>query len=248
MSLKPIDFYDAKKWDINEARSLQQREEKAIKVIETYKKKGLKVLDIGCGDGLFLQELADHVSDKRLDLHGVDYSKYKVQQAKKLHSGMTFAPCNLEEGIPYPDKSFDVVYSGEVIEHLYNPDLMIEECYRVLKKGGTLIISTPNFHAWYNRVLFFFGVQPIFYETSTKSAKIGAGPMKRLKTQTVPVGHIRLFNKHALRDMLEAEGFIVSHFIGSVFHALPKPVQPLDRAFNTISSFSSNLTVVAEKE
>ena len=53
-----------------------------------------------------------------------------------------------------------------MIEHLYNPDHMLEECRRVLKPGGLLIISTPNLQAWYNRILFLFGVQPIFYEVS----------------------------------------------------------------------------------
>jgi SAM-dependent methyltransferase len=53
--------------------------------------------------------------------------------------------CNLNrEGIPYPSQYFDTVIAGEIIEHLHNPDFLIKECYRVLKKNGILILSTPS--------------------------------------------------------------------------------------------------------
>jgi 2-polyprenyl-3-methyl-5-hydroxy-6-metoxy-1,4-benzoquinol methylase len=167
MSLNPIDYYDADKWDIpNEDRGVEQRERKAMsEIIKAVDGKKASILDIGCGDGLFLEALYAKIPEsnrKKLKLFGVDYSHYKLKKAKKLKQPFTFDWCNLEERIPHKDGQFDVVHSGEVIEHIYNPDFMLEECRRVLKKDGLLIISTPNLINWYNRVLFLFGLQPLF--------------------------------------------------------------------------------------
>lgn len=244
MSLKPIDYYNMDKWDIKDERPILQRERKSISLIKKYAT-GKKMLDVGCGDGQFLEEAARHLG-RNWKYFGVDYSKFRLKQAAQ-RTKFDYAWCNLEKGIPHTDKSFDVVYSGEVIEHIYNPDLMLEECNRVLKKGGILVLSTPNLHVWYNRLLFTFGVQPIFYETSTKSAHIGSGPIKRIKKQTVPVGHIRLFNRRSLTDLLEAEGFKVIEFRGAIFQSLPRAFQTIDNVFNTRPSLASNLVVVARK-
>ncbi len=63
----------------------------------------------------------------------------------------------MEEGIPYPDDSFDVVSAGEVIEHIYDPDRLLAETRRVLRPGGHVVLTTPNLQAWYNRALFVAG-------------------------------------------------------------------------------------------
>jgi 2-polyprenyl-3-methyl-5-hydroxy-6-metoxy-1,4-benzoquinol methylase len=246
MSLAPIDYYDCEERGLEEDRPLLQREQKSIQLIRKYvpEKKDIHILDVGCGNGSFLQEL-DKSLARNYHYHGVDYSEYKVKKASSLP--YEFRRCNLEEGIPYEDETFDVVYSGEVIEHLYNPDYMLEECYRVLKPNGLLIISTPNLQAWYNRVLFFVGIQPLFYEVSTKSSYIGAGPLRRIKKQTVPVGHLRVFNRRGLLDLIENEGFEVISITGAMFQSLPKSVQLVDNIFNAIPSLASNLVVTARR-
>jgi SAM-dependent methyltransferase len=250
MSLQPVDFYDAEKWDIQEDRGLEDREKKAASLIKEKIKGGgtVRVLDVGCGNGFFLGQLQKSLNAKHVRYSGVDYSKYVIRKAKKLHPDMQFKTCNLEESIPLADESVDVLFCGEVIEHIYNPDHAIEECARVLKKGGVLILTTPNLNVWYNRILFVLGVQPIFYETSLKSAKNGAGPMRRLKGQDVPVGHIRLFNRAALTDILTSEGLSVVKFKGAIFHALPKPVRAIDKLFTVRPNLASNLIVMAQKD
>ncbi len=246
MSLEPIDYYDGKKWNIDEVRPILQREKKAIKIINKFTKKftNKTILDIGCGDGQFLEEL--HKSRKEANLIGLDYSKYKLKKAK-LRLPFEFNQCNLEDGIPLQESSISVAYSGEVIEHIYNPDLMLDEIYRVLKKNGLLVISTPNLQAWYNRILFLFGIQPLFYETSTKSSLIGSGLLKRIKKGNIPVGHLRVFNVTALKDIVQSSGFEVIEVHGAIFHSLPKPVQLIDRLFNIYPRLSSNLIIVARK-
>ena len=245
MALAPNDYYNMDKFKIEDERPLLQREQKAIRLIKKYSS-GNKLLDIGCGNALFL-EAAAKVLGPKLKYYGVDYSRFRLKQAKK-RTDFEFEWCNLEKGIPYPDKQFDIIYSGEVIEHLYNPDFMLTECNRVIKKDGLLVITTPNLVAWYNRILVLLGVQPIFYETSTKSAKIGAGLMRGLKRQDVPVGHLRLFTKAALRDLLENEGFTIVEMKGANFQALPAPIRKIDTLISSIPSLASNLIIVARKK
>ncbi len=99
---------------------------------------GLKVLEIGCGEGTLLKMLA-----ARNEVHGVDISKSGVERT--VEKGI---PCHhldaSNESLPYPDGFFDVVITLETIEHVENPHRMLWEIKRVLKSGGALLISIPG--------------------------------------------------------------------------------------------------------
>lgn len=99
-----------------------------------------KLLEVGCGEGRGVEVLLDHV-DAYLGLDKIDevidnlskkYPKAKFQQA-------VIPPFH---GIK--DNSFDTLVSFQVIEHIENDRLFLQEIYRVLKPGGKAIISTPN--------------------------------------------------------------------------------------------------------
>ena len=248
MTLEPIDFYDANAFDVPTERPIQGREETAIELLRPHTGHvGGRLLDVGCGYGLFLRWLDEALglSAREWRLSGIDYSEFTVETASRLP--YEFSRCNLEEGIPFEDATFDVVYAGEIIEHLYNPDHLLEECRRVLRPGGHLVLSTPNLQAWYNRVLFPLGIQPLFYESSTKSTAVGAGPLKRLKKGSVPVGHIRLMTKPALRDLLVQEGFDEIGIHGAVFNVFPRPILALDGLMTRIPSLASVFVVIARR-
>jgi len=69
---------------------------------------------------------------------------------------------------PWPRPASTIVIMSELIEHLVDPDATLDEALRVLVPGGTLLLSTPNLAAWYNRALLLFGVQPVFTEVSLR--------------------------------------------------------------------------------
>lgn len=248
MTPNPIDFYDETTWGQALDRDLEDREHRAIDLLRgPTSPAGGRLLDVGCGHGLFLQALDRQLelSARGWSLQGVDYSEFVLERARRLPYG--FRQCNLDEGIPYEDEAFDVVYAGEVIEHVYNPDLLVREARRTLRPGGSLVITTPNIQAWYNRALFAAGIQPLFYETSTKSTAVGAGPLARLKRGETPVGHLRLFNRRALLDLLESEGMGTEAVHGAIFHALPPSMQRIDRLVGRRASLASNLVVLATR-
>jgi len=77
--------------------------------------------------------------------------------------------CDLSrDPISLPSESIDLITALEVIEHLVNTDHVLREVYRVLKKGGHFLITTPNLAGWINRITILFGYQPYNTEVSTE--------------------------------------------------------------------------------
>lgn len=100
-----------------------------------------KVLDVGCGEGTRLRLLLP----KGAHGYGVDISKLAISKAVK-HKFKNIKFVNgSAESLPYNANFFDLTYSVSVLEHLSNPDLVIEEMIRVTKKGGYIFLFSPNY-------------------------------------------------------------------------------------------------------
>jgi 2-polyprenyl-3-methyl-5-hydroxy-6-metoxy-1,4-benzoquinol methylase len=103
-------------------------------------------LDIGCGPGTFLSLL------KNKRCYGMDIAKKQIKYAKKKYSCRSkIFQIMSKNKIPLRSNSLDSISLIEIIEHLNDKDtkLLILEAYRTLKKGGELIITTPNYlSAW----------------------------------------------------------------------------------------------------
>lgn len=63
---------------------------------------------------------------------------------------------------PFPlmDETFNIIYAGDIIEHLYDTHFFLSECHRCLKKNGLLVLTTPNLAALQDRINFVFGKSP----------------------------------------------------------------------------------------
>jgi len=142
-------------------------------------------------------------------------------------------------GLPLASKAADVVIMSELIEHLVDTDSALEEAWRVLKPGGSLLLSTPNLAAWYNRGLLALGVQPVFSEVSLR------GVFGRPGSQVA--GHLHMFTKRAITGLLAARGFGSITVAGARYHDVPRPLRPLDLAFCVWPSAASILLVHARK-
>ena len=101
---------------------------------------GKKVLDVGCGDGV----LSFKCHKLGALVHGVDLMPASIEAAKARTSltNIEFQVGDVYE-LPFPDDSFDIVMSSEVIEHLEKVPQYLSEIRRVLKPQGRAIISTP---------------------------------------------------------------------------------------------------------
>ena len=107
------------------------------KRIENHVGRG-KILDIGCGRGLFLDIMRTH----GWSVIGVEFGKEAAEYASNSYGVEVIEETMMRNTLP--DEEFDVITMNHVLEHVYNPVETIHECSRTLKNGGLLVISVPN--------------------------------------------------------------------------------------------------------
>lgn len=110
------------------------------KILEMIKPGDGNFLDYGCGWGHFAIE----AEARGYNVTGIDLSENEINICKLIYpesNRLRFEQKSIQE---LPDNSFDIVLSSQVIEHVHNCGNYLNEINRVLKKGGRLIISTPN--------------------------------------------------------------------------------------------------------
>lgn len=138
-----------------------------------------RVLDLGCGfRGRFLKFVKRKISFGV----GVDFSVEKMSD-----QGIKFMQCNLNHPLPLSDKEFTVVTSLAVVEHLDDYSIHLQESFRVLKKNGLFIITSPS-----------------------KKSKIILELLAslRLLSKEEINDHKRYFNEKELCELLKNTGFI----------------------------------------
>lgn len=146
MSLEKI---ENKHWQKTTQKEPMPRHQWALKFID----KG-PVLDLGCGDGFLLKIL----KNKNISGEGVDVSKTAIKKAAEQGvQGKAFDFSN--GGLPYKDNSFEFVLMTDVFEHLYYPEIVVKEAYRITK--NKVIIITPNFVSLTARCQVLFGGIPL---------------------------------------------------------------------------------------
>ena len=197
------------------------------------------ILDVGCGDGSALAVAAQYISGQNPPhrFAGLDWSADALRQARGC--GLNVVRGSVSPRLPVADGAADVVIMSELIEHLVDPDGAVAEVRRVLRPGGSLLLSTPNLAAWYNRGLLAVGIQPVFSEVSLRGVFGRPG--------SVVAGHLRLFTRRALTEFLAASGFRCVTVTGARYHDVPRPLGPLDRAFCRWPAAASILLVHARK-
>lgn len=100
-----------------------------------------KHLDVGCANGGFTKNYLAKFPDT--EGWGIEIAEAAVNLAKDNCPQGNFLQGDAYE-LPFPDETFNMVHSAEVLEHLEYPEKALEEMYRVLVPGGTLIITIPN--------------------------------------------------------------------------------------------------------
>jgi 2-polyprenyl-3-methyl-5-hydroxy-6-metoxy-1,4-benzoquinol methylase len=115
---------------------------------------GKKLLDAGCGTGWFSAAAAK----RGANVTSMDVGPELLKQVSKKCQTECVVGSILE--IPFEEATFDVVVSSEVIEHVVDPKKALSELFRVLKPGGTLVLTTPNaFWHWSLSVANAFNIR-----------------------------------------------------------------------------------------
>ena len=112
--------------------------ERFIDDLEKLPEKPLRVLEIGCGEGVVLEKLNEHY-----EVWGLDFNKEAIHIAKS--KGLRVFPTTIEAfKAQNPERKFDVVAFFHVIEHLENPVEFLTDIRGILNPEGYIFLSTPN--------------------------------------------------------------------------------------------------------
>jgi len=137
-----------------------------FELLKPYLKGKLYILDSGCGQGAFSQRLVD--LGMVVDACDIDTGQLKANVNRKIE-------LDLNSEIPaekFPYK-YDIILAFEIIEHLHNPWKYLDDCLKLLKKGGIIVLTTPNISNFISRLRFFMrGSLLAFEKTDLKHGHI----------------------------------------------------------------------------
>lgn len=195
------------------------------------RRKPMKLFDLGCGNG----QVSKRFMDLGYDIYGIDISRENLEQAKKVK--LKVAQGDVSKKLPYKNEVFDVVFAGDIIEHIFDTKAFLTEINRILKNNGLLVVTTPNLVHLPDRIKFLFGKSP---------------------SQTQPLHkflhlHIRPFTFGSLRQALEATGFIIKKHESSIVvflrnkHNIDKVILSSRILAKLFPNFGSFLIVYAVK-
>lgn len=136
-----------------------------------------RLLEVGCGNGRMLRDMQSF----GWQVYGVDFDEAAVAKARE--KGLQVAHGDLHSQ-RYPDDHFDAIVMSHVIEHVHEPSAILQECHRILKPGGRLVMVTPNSDGLGHRL---FGANWRGLE---------------------PPRHLHIFNVKTLTRLLDKERFI----------------------------------------
>ncbi len=124
----------------------EQTDRLLVDTIVGAENKSGRVLNLPTGNGLLTRKL----DEAGVEIVGADLfpqlSKWKPEEVVKA---------DMNEPLPFEDNSFDTVVCQEGIEHLEDVACFLRECRRILRSGGTLLVTTPNFMDLSSRLSFF---------------------------------------------------------------------------------------------
>jgi len=140
------------------------------------------ILEVGCGDGSFTRNLAEHSSR----VTAVDISAAQIERNTRAHPEIAFVQHDVAQPLPFANGAFEVIWCSEVLEHLFDPGFALREMQRVLAPGGRLLVTVP-------------------YHGRLKDVLIA---LFRWDEHFAPDNpHIRFFTRKSLSQLAESAGF-----------------------------------------
>lgn len=149
---------------------------------------GKKLLDIPCGAGAFSKVMLD----AGFDVHSADCEEL-IQVP-----GARFFRADMNERLPFADGELDTVVCIDGIEHIENPFDFVAECHRVVRSGGSLILSTPNVSSLRSRWRWLL----TGFHNKCKA------PLDEVNPN--PLHHINMLDLPKIRYMLHTRGFRIT--------------------------------------
>lgn len=197
--------------------------------------RSVRVLDVACGRNAVLSE---HI-DGDDSYCGCDFNATVGAGVERY-----FAIDLNEESLAarLPGERFDVIFCGEILEHLFSPDALLDEIKTLMDRESILVLSTPNLAYYVNRLLLLVGISPLYVENASE-AKLGRR-FRALGQGNPTEGHIRAFTYGAVRDLLARKQLEIKNVHPTITWELP-----LDRLICRLSrSLAPNNVFVVTRD
>ena len=162
-------------------------------LIEFVDKGDNRILEIGCGEGNTCIALKEQ--NKAIEIVGVEKVSKVAQIAEAKVDKVICADIEAAD-LPFSEEYFDYVIMGDVLEHLYNPWILVNKLGRYLKKGGYIIASIPNIRNW--RII---------------EDLVLKGEWKYCSEGLLDETHLRFFTKKGVLGLFQSECFVVNRII-----------------------------------
>jgi 2-polyprenyl-3-methyl-5-hydroxy-6-metoxy-1,4-benzoquinol methylase len=161
------------------------RIEKAARLVRAHlpSLRGATLLECGVAKG----GLADTLKREGVRCVGVDINPRTLE-------GVEVYEADLNAGFPKFDTAFNVIFAGEVVEHLYDDEKFVQEAHELLKPDGLLVITVPNLAFSVNRIRALFGMVPLF----------AYAPY-----------HYHVYTQRTLQELLRRNGFSIEDLVSS---------------------------------
>lgn len=198
-----------------------------------------KILDIGCGTGVFISPLVEYGYK---NLYGIDsphdYIKKAIERGYKQID--TIEDLNYDK-LPYQDQFFDAVISKDVFEHLLNPSFVLTEVARVLKPNGLFLFHVPNHFPLVKRIRFLINNDIDTYSFFQDESRWSFPHIRFYEHQDT----IKVFNQNEFSLVKN----LCSHFVAiPIISQIPFLVEPLKKmAHNYPNQFSQGFTYLFQK-
>ena len=168
-------------------------------VIELLPQEGNKILDVACGSG----ELINQVAKRFNQLWGIDVDEKRIEKAEKETQkiglkNVNFQVVDVNQGLPFKDEYFDIVTAVAALAYFFDLHFAVKEMKRILGKGGVLVIEVPNLAYLLRRMSLFLGKQPWVSDGEGWDG-----------------GHLHYFTQGSLKKLLEDSGFKIVKTTGS---------------------------------
>jgi len=187
--------------------------ERRVKVVRKIRGSG-KLLDVGCGEGLFLHTAQKH----GYEVSGIEISEYAAKYARDKFGLEVRNTSLLESG--FADNTFDIITLWHVLEHLPSPGKELEKARRLLKPGGCLIAAVPNVDDLLGQA-FYKALKGKYFEIYSTDSK---------------EPHLYHFSTTTLRRLLENSGFEIRKITADFAQ-----VDPYMRIVEYVSYFAAKL-------
>ena len=209
-------------------------------LIRPHLKPGSRLLEIGCGAGNLLLQASvrgSHPVALDLAMQALTFVRSRLREAGLGSEAPHDFSClqSIGESLPLASDSFDCILLSEVIEHLEVPQISIREATRVLRPGGRLLVTTPNYRSLW----------PVMER---------AVDMMKMAPKMAGEQHISRFHPNSLKRLLIDSGLGIEYF-GTIYNLSPflsilfpnLAKRQLDRELKNRTSLGMILVAVAVK-